>query len=665
MDSFVKRVRNGDVSQPTQRSFTEAHWQEEFASVATRSPDDRDLYRTGLWAFNKLEAIRGKLIGLWPEGIGKDYLLRMYAAGANRNFQILLQMHPGLEKDEVLISEQIVQSKIPSSHTLEPARPDSLLLSSIDGLRFPIQKAYSAANVRDIPKLNDEETISRIISTSLLGQIYDTIEAYWMTALWNGWFVETMKNSDVDLIRPPATLLPLMSAISLYRREALMLEASFHFHREWKNLLTETTRTALISELPRIDLKEQVGSRKYIVSVRQGEDSGSMMMLQNRIQAERGYYVPLLDQPLDHLVPITLHMLLKAWEVLYALAESLLGTLPNPKDSGVYSVEKLLKYAPVISRQELARLLQEWCGFPAAIADRTVEFFSYGKGSRWELWGHPLIKTKDDLLIVLLAPILLGNFERTFELWMKDGGVRIADKGPLFEAHCRAQLAQSLKQCRHLRSTSVYPTSLVLKEGEVEEEIDLVIRIKNTVLLGEVKCLIFPCDPIEFSRHFGRLSEAADQITRKVEFAKRHKDLLLKQLGFEEAIEIEQLSIHPFVFINQPYGAGFSLDGVPIVDEFILDRYFEGVWYRMVSVTDTVGSEAESTFLLYQSEDEASRNIGEYLSDPPQLRHYREFLNTRLQKYPRIDQKDRPFAAAVLEVVLPLPDLTYASDLAS
>jgi hypothetical protein len=169
--------------------------------------------------------------------------------------------------------------------------------------------------------------------------------------------------------------------------------------------------------------------------------------------------------------------------------------------------------------------------------------------------------------------------------------------------------------------------------------------------------MLFPSEPIEVWRYFEVLSGAASQVRRKTESARRNIDQLLDKTKFREKVVRQNVTIQPFVLINQPFGAGFPIDGVPVVDELIWKRFFEGEYYQMVRTTDDGALRARSIIALYSNEAEAARNIAAYLDNPPQLLHYRQNLRTRLERFPRIDENDTHFAAVSLEVSLPIPDL--------
>src|SRR5258708_4260460 len=83
---------------------------------------------------------------------------------------------------------------------------------------------------------------------------------------------------------------------------------------------------------------------------------------------------------------------------------------------------------------------------------------------------------------------------------------------------------------------------------------------------------------------------------------KKKLQKLLDTAGLAPNVPVETLCVHPFVLVNQPFGAGFSINGVPVTDEFIWKRYFEGKYYQMVRSTAEGELEAARTVDLYSDD---------------------------------------------------------------
>lgn len=657
---FVKRVRNGLVAQPTQKSFNLAIWDNAFSAITRPTTEDIRLHEAGKWAFLKFESIRRKLEPVFVTGRSKRDRLSMFVGGANRDCHLLVKLATPVDSEELLVMEQIIQAKLEQPYGFGPARPDEMLLSSVDSLRFPIRMVHSVKELEIETKTSDLEIIERVYISSYLAQIYSIVEGYWMHALWNGLYIDSTTRDDSDLVLPPNHLDPIVTIISDYRRQALMGELLIHFSQEWKYVLTDEQKERFAARFPEVTIVDQASDLRFHVSKKTKPDEEVMISLLKGAQAERGYYAPLVDEPLEKIGAITLRMLLQAWEVLYALSEVLMTTFPTIEDSGVYSIEKLLRYAPAIRKKDLVGLVVQWCNVEEDVAQHIVKFFSYGPHRKGELWGHPLVEISDTEVVPLIAPIRYSNIERTFEQWMRDSGFRLTDKGPLFEAYIRKELIESLNRSELLKDAAVHPSKLILRDGNVEEEIDIVMRVGKTILIGEAKCFLFPSEPIEVARYFDALANAATQVKRKVDFARCNLPRLTDQLGISGST-YEDLAVEPFVVLNQPFGTGFPQGDVPIVDELILKRFFEGKWDRL-GIYDKGSLETHSALSLYNNEEEAASKISTYLRYPPQLRHYRQNVRPNIQWYPAVEKSERQFAAVHFEVVLPLPNLELQFD---
>jgi hypothetical protein len=79
----------------------------------------------------------------------------------------------------------------------------------------------------------------------------------------------------------------------------------------------------------------------------------------------------------------------------------------------------------------------------------------------------------------------------------------------------------------------------------------------------------------------------------------------------------------------------------------------------MVRATDEGELRAQRILELYSDEADAAAKVTSYLDDPQQLAHYRQNIKAGVERYPRINSEDRYFAAAFLEVVLPLPEFSF------
>ena len=78
------------------------------------------------------------------------------------------------------------------------------------------------------------------------------------------------------------------------------------------------------------------------------------------------------------------------------------------------------------------------------------------------------------------------------------------------------------------------------------------------------------------------------------------------------------MNVVPCIVVNGSASALSTIDGVPVVDRYILRQFFgEG--------REVLGPGATHEPIRFYSNDaEAAAALAEYLKDPPHLRHYRD-----------------------------------------
>jgi hypothetical protein len=657
MSDFVQKVQSGDISQPTQNSFSLERWQQSFESISHPSDVEVNLYETGKWIFNKLERIRRKLAPLMLADIPRDELARIFVGIANRDCHLAGSALPPIDESKTYLAEQLLRGQLKGNLLGPPARPDEIIMSSVDGSRFPLIFALKSPKKPGSKlTLPDGETLDRAKGMMVLGQYYMAVESYWLECLWNGWYV--VSNENGDLLRPPKDNTAIIKEASIFRREVLSLEGTNHAIRLWKNSLTEDIKKNLCARIPEIIIKGSGKKRKFEIRPVAYDENVPPLTLIYRLLAQSEYYGPLLDLPLPLLDSVTLNKLFDAWEVIRALAEALLGTLPISSD--VFLVEKLLKYAPTVYMDQVADLLCTWLSISSADSKKIIRFLLYDPRPSCELWSKPFIKLGNESLALMMSPVLHGNLSRTIELWMKEGGLDLGERGYLFEEYARAGLADAIDESKILTDAGVYPRSLSVKCDWGSEEIDIVAWVKNVIIIIEAKCRLFPSEPLEFYNYFETVRQATAQIRRKAKAALSDKRKVLQQLGLDQKLNDDEVQFLPVVLMNQPLGVGFPIDGIPVTDLLILERYLaDGKWEQMVTFNEKMQAQAESIHYFYKTEAEAGLNLKDYLLDPPQIRHYWQSIKPGFYPFLKLDSEDRGFYAATLEVELPIPKIDF------
>lgn len=185
-----------------------------------------------------------------------------------------------------------------------------------------------------------------------------------------------------------------------------------------------------------------------------------------------------------------------------------------------------------------------------------------------------------------------------------------------------------------MKSAYIYDRALKVSDGKTEEEIDLVFIVGSSIILGEIKCSLFPSEPLEIYRFFRTIDSASKQVKRKADFVEKNITEVLRIIGREDMIEnIDKIKISPIVITNLPYGSGLQINNVPITDQRILSTYIRRIQDVFVSQSEKDGTNAKQA-IFYNSEEEAETNIIPFLKSPLSVRLCRKLLDHKIKPFP-------------------------------
>lgn len=231
---------------------------------------------------------------------------------------------------------------------------------------------------------------------------------------------------------------------------------------------------------------------------------------------------------------------------------------------------------------------------------------------------------------------------------MRIGGFDLERRGPVFEQFVRAELG-SMKR---LRNFVVHPNPLIITVNSQTEEVDVLARLGRTVIVGEVKCSVFPSEPWEVHNYYEVLKAAAEQAQRKTILAASGLPELRKLPGFanlpEDAIFL------PLVITNLTLGSGHQFSGVPVSDMLILRRYFEEGHLETFGYIDSQGNRIVGKDVqFYSDEDDAEAQLKMYFHNPPQVTIFNRYLDIRSHPLLKLSDDDHPAAYVEIAVVVP------------
>jgi hypothetical protein len=224
---------------------------------------------------------------------------------------------------------------------------------------------------------------------------------------------------------------------------------------------------------------------------------------------------------------------------------------------------------------------------------------------------------------------------RRIEAWLERGGIsdqrHLKGRGKPFEAHVREVIGKSLAENPLITDYAVLSTEL--KRAEGGEEIDLLARIGNRVIVAEVKCFLAPVEPMDRFNYLNALDDAAEQARRKCGWVNENRNEILAKLWVTDAARVSVIRFVRIVILNQGYGFGLDLGGAAVTDLHFLSLLLGSGSY----IGDTRverGSMVNLPITLYKSQAVLEHDIHRLLTQPRPMGRYEGMVTWASEPFP-------------------------------
>lgn len=322
--------------------------------------------------------------------------------------------------------------------------------------------------------------------------------------------------------------------------------------------------------------------------------------IQNAIDA----YYEFLDGNLHlpNFANATIDEAVSVWIAVMYIAQYMIAHVEY--DTALYKKEDFTTVPSKIAKVDLQSYIQKLTGISTWKIQKVLDGLSVDWGKFNDIWKSMLYPVGDYYLLPFFPLINSAPYNVIDSLLLK-GGLDLQDRGKVFEKY----LYDYLKSRNSSYPITCMPTGMYGKTGE-EEEIDVLIGMKNVVLVGDAKCIHYSVEPINYAEAWGRLKEGCEQAKRKAEFVRQHPEYF-KELG-----NYSGKKFLPFVVTNYPTFTGFEHDGVYVVDSHGLLAYLQcGIMsMREMGLND---DPIRGIRMLYHNEDEYSDNIEGFFAKNP------------------------------------------------
>lgn len=645
---LARQLTAKQLEHPTSAKFDAEAWLKALDSLPNPTQRDYDLAVAAVHFGSELASLRETGIPLTIAGFDRTELIKLLAAYANHQFLAVTgnakKKLKENRKNPVLDLEAASQMLVEGAGGQTMA-PDDLIANLVDCLPHWLFHIWCA--VKDMPTAEPQDTFDFAARAGQIVSIEHGLKKLWLNVLWNGSFLDEEGEGLFDTLRDRK----LAEHLFILGERQMNLMMAQHGLDAGARIMLGRRLPPVDPVIPRTVIRIErlpSGNRKFIT----GRAAGFKPEQRNHANEQEMLDLMHVGLFLDESLPkspggaLTGRDLSKAWWVLKDLARLAADDLGASELETDMAVDRL---ALSVERRYLVEVLRDCLALDEQRAEAIIAWFTCDPTATGRLftksfWTEPLLPDPGtDRCHILLAPLLAGTPVRRIEAWLERGGITdsngIKGKGKPFERHVRKSLAQDLLDNSDLTDAVIAEHGI--KGRSDSEEIDLLIRIGNCVIVGEVKCFVAPSEPLEKYNFLSNLTKATDQASKKRAWAEANRQKVASALGIEDAERAEKLEIHAVVVLNHGHGMGLERHGVPVVDLHYLSLLLSASAYQGgTRFENGVGISYEEVS-LYKSQADFEITIDELLRRPIPLKRYEGQVEWRRIPFPTLS--GRPF----------------------
>ena len=222
------------------------------------------------------------------------------------------------------------------------------------------------------------------------------------------------------------------------------------------------------------------------------------------------------------------------------------------------------------------------------------------------IWTLPLYKIRDYYCLPFF-PIINSMPYNLIESILTRGGYLLEKRGEIFEQY----LYKMISEAPHQFLVECWAARRYGKGRKNKgEEIDLLVSLRDVVILAEAKCVHYSMEPQNYGNAWQRLADGAEQALKKAAYIKNHPE------AFADLGDVTQKKIVPVVVTNYPIFTGMEHHGVYVTDSHSFISYFNSGFFTVREMSRGANPIRDAKF-FYQTEREFSANFEGYLKNHP------------------------------------------------
>lgn len=639
---FRKLIREKSLKHPTARQFDGGAWADAARGLETLTERDQQLLFAATHYGRELALLRGTFEKKFFVDMSRREAVLLSIAMANYNYSILTEtVHKQAKKSarrakEIhlgVVGRETVQGPIPGNEST----PDTIVANIVDTLPHCLERAGQLPEGMSTVAADFWQRGAGLFATF---SIEHSLRDLWQRVLWEGWKIEPAEEGLRQ--GPVARDLAVLWEVWIWREESLLTQGSNLDAVSRKLNKAGGTEPFVAPTAVGIGGASR-GTRSFRFGVVAGREFGQVWHRGENDVLEACYLSQFLDAPLPRIDSgLTCRDLQRAWCVLRDCARILANKARNLKFKEIDSVESR---ALLIRRSELVRALVCCLKFDTSAAEEAIRFFSCDVGDLGNLftkgfWSAPLLDSGGDDIAIVFAAISVGSVVRRVESWLDRGGLsdHLSDarRGIKYEAWVRDDIADAILR-NGILANSCCATSAVSRYDSESEQIDLLIVLGNLLLVGEVKCFLYPVESSERHNYLRRLNDAGNQASRKAKWASENPSPIADALKITED-RVSSLRVVPIIVVNQGAGFGLKASGVRVVDCRFLRLYLaNNEFVAGMAFNSDTGQVVQELKTLYGSEAEAANNFEKTMESPLPLERYLNAATWKDNLFPMSD----------------------------
>lgn len=274
------------------------------------------------------------------------------------------------------------------------------------------------------------------------------------------------------------------------------------------------------------------------------------------------FYGYLTDVTLPNFPLLQISDVLMLFHLVQELFSKVSGS--NIEEKDCTTIKDIYSYAFRLKKGEMIEYLCQRSYCSVVGVESFLTLLIPPTNSPINFWSFPFLNINDEIICPLHSVTSVMIFHMT-DKWLDLGGYDVKTRGRMLEDYIK-------KSLEILFSAKGYFFKIANRKKfkispDISEEIDLIVNLKDIVIVAEVKCIRYSMDVRDYCNSFERLVNGAEQVIKKAAFIQTFAQHFIKDIG-----DISGKTITKVVITNYPTYVGCLIKDIPIVDFHSLEE---------------------------------------------------------------------------------------------